>query len=650
MAEESDRPTGSPKSGRGQRARAEFKPVELTALYNSMLRMVLTWISSSDWSQLAYRTGIEWNGKAPQFLHLFIELDRGEMQRKNPEGLDLQRLLFDFELLVPSAYYEELAINPKLRTLPARIPLRSEDPSRTAKGNPLEAALQSISACEFVNRVRLAVPHGKCLERSLAAIDLPTRNDVQFQGLSGRDIVIGVIDDGCAFAHPDFLQPTTRATRVLTLWDQTPASANNDDITAGWTEVQDFGYGRELRNGAIDAALARHSSEQRVDEDAVYDELRYAVGTPGERATHGTKVMGIAAGNGSSLMGWPGVAPAADIIFVQLPPTAIRLTPKLLSTHIVDGAAYIFKRARELNKKAAVVNISYGGNSGPHDGTSAWEMALDELLAVDDRAIVVSAGNGFAANCHAGGKLKAGQERALRWILKPDDATGNDLEIWYGGDAEFHVWLTPPDGSAELGPFTFGANTNLLHAADGQLLGSIEHVKHDPNNGDNSIMIALGPTALSPDPSAPAVKAPRAKAPAGTWIVRLRNVGNKSAEYHGWIQRDDVGREGARQQSRFDADDADSHCTLADFATGNLTISAGAFNVATGEISTYSASGPTRASAGRPRRPKPDICAPAEELATGGGVLTTGSRQAPPRRMNGTSAAAPHVAGVVALA
>jgi subtilisin family serine protease len=46
---------------------------------------------------------------------------------------------------------------------------------------------------------------------------------------------------------------------------------------------------------------------------------------------------------------------------------------------------------------------------------------------------------------------------------------------------------------------------------------------------------------------------------------------------------------------------------------------------------------------------KPDICAPAEEDVAGAGILSASSRRAQPTRMNGTSAAAPHVAGLVAL-
>jgi subtilisin family serine protease len=102
------------------------------------------------------------------------------------------------------------------------------------------------------------------------------------------------------------------------------------------------------------------------------------------------------------------------------------------------------------------------------------------------------------------------------------------------------------------------------------------------------------------------------------------------------------GRRG--QQSRFREEDVDAMSTVADLGTGRLVICVGGHNTATSEMCRYSACGPTRDA-----RHKPDLTAPSEETASGGGVLSASARRGRPARLAGTSAAAPHVAGLVAL-
>src|SRR5262249_52028061 len=151
----------------------------------------------------------------------------------------------------------------------------------------------------------------------------------------------------------------------------------------------------------------------------------------------GTHTMGIAAGNGTSAMGFEGVAPASDIIFVQLPPSSIAIGMSALSQKIQDGVAYIFNRAATLGNppgKRAVINISYGGYTGPHDGTAWLESGVDDWLTSVNRAVVVSAGNGFEADCHAHDRVAHGaKSKLLHWLVHPFDPTSNVMEIWYNG-------------------------------------------------------------------------------------------------------------------------------------------------------------------------------------------------------------------------
>src|SRR5262249_8773298 len=104
-----------------------------------------------------------------------------------------------------------------------------------------------------------------------------------------------------------------------------------------------------------------------------------------------------------------------------------------------------------------------------------------------------------------------------------------------------------------------------------------------------------------------------------------------------------------RRQSRFVTADADPKFSLGSLATGQHTIAVGGYNTATHEVCRYTACGPTRPNGAHGHRQKPEVCAPAENDAGGRGVLSASSRKSRATRMNGTSAAAPHVAGLVAL-
>jgi subtilisin family serine protease len=630
--------------------------------FDGELRVVLALIAAADWPVLAYRTGIERESKAPQSLALFIELARGDVAAER-----LQQAFAALELDVADFWYREIERRTSgehaVSIVPARIRLLPGNPARTARDADLGAQLGKIAGSAFVRRLRLATPHPPSLQQSLYALDWPLKNGLPDLSLRGKDIVIGIVDDGCAFAHHEFLvqRGGKFSTRVLRLWDQA-RDATPAEQALGWRSTG-LPYGREIANKALDKAIAAHATTDCIDDAAVYAHIGYELAEPGENATHGTMVMSIAAGDGSALMGDRGVAPAADLIFVQLPPVQVDTNASSLGDRIADGAAYVFDCAHQLGKKAAVVNISYGGYRGAHDGTNPEELALDALLAVKNRAIVVAAGNGFDADCHVEVSVAKGQPVDIDWLISAEDPTTNELELWYPGTAmPLEVALLMPDGTP-LGPFGFVSAQPLVDAG-GNTIGRIDHVQKDTRNDDNCALIQLRPT----DPAlAPVNQA--APAPPGLWKVKLAhaNAGAQqtSAEandehavassdavlVHAWIHRDDLGSAGTRrQQSRFRRDKASPRCTIGDLASGKLAIAVGAFNVLTGEVCRYSACGPTRASGAGGERLKPEICGPAEEDAAGRGVLSAASGRAQPRRLNGTSAAAPHVAGLVALA
>lgn len=539
-------------------------------------------------------------------------------------------------------------VNPELRKelqVPTAYPPEANNVTGTLVliGHAPESVRQRVADLRGkVKRLKLAMRQQPRLVESLKDMGPgdPPWGKVDATELDGRGSIIGIIDDGCAFANRNFLkkQDGTKPvfnSRLLYLWDQTDTPKKN----SSWARAEGFGYGWQLGRAELDAVIANHvSASGKIDERAIYEAIDYAAVEVG---SHGTHVMDIAAGNGESITGSRGVAPAADIIFVQIPKTSIgHPADSVLSSNILDGIMYIFARANEL-QRPAVVNISYGGYGGPHDGSSLIEQGIDELLKQDDRAVVISAGNGFNAQCHASGIVPAGKKyKPLTWIVGENDPTLNLLEIWYSADAkkELSVTISPPNG-VPLGPIKLGNSVSIRHD-DGLIVGWVFHRPDESASNSNHVVIALRPTDLNKKGKKVA------PAPAGPWEILLANDGSTETEFHAWIERDDAGsrKAGIRLQSRFAAADSSPRCTLGSFATGWLAISVGAHNSATQEVCEYSACGPTR-----DNRPKPDVSAPGEENAAGEGILSATALSSQPTRMNGTSASAPHVTGLVAL-
>lgn len=636
------------------------------------LRVALALLEQGDPQQVLDRTGIRLPDarkvrEQVVILQLPVHIELAERLTET-----LRERLSGMGLKLPNAYVAEAERNEDLRSVTGQIELDFRGRGVEIEG--LRKRLRMIIDDPIIRRIALPAPLLPCDAEPMETLKdfgLPADRTITIDGndfqADGKGVVIGIIDDGCSFAQWNFLRDGP-ASRVIAIWDQgrqTPSGA--------WQPVQDFGYGCELLNvasgigpGPLDAALLKHTTAGVVNEDAVYNEIDfrpYATleGRAFNPSTHGTHVMDVAAGSDRALFGRLGVAPEADIIFVQLPPGLVAAGGAILTKLVREGAQYIFdrvaKRAADLNVPIpAVVNISYGNYTGPHDGTSPTETGFDQLLAEPDRAIVIAAGNGFAAQCHATGRITKTTPARLEWQVPACDESMNIMETWYTGPADLELYVTPPGGTRQ-GPVTAGNTRYNLMNPQGKAVGYVDHLGKSPDNGDQQIVITLNATSDGTTPLAPprpGIASSAATAPPGTWFVEL--VKPKVARvnvYHAWIERDEARkRESVRRvQSRFADGQAEPRFTVTGIATGRRTIAVGAYNTATHEMAEYSACGPTRPSSKQPiARQKPELCAPSAADSRGRGVLSAETRFALSTRMGGTSVSAPHVAGLAALA
>jgi N-acetyl-anhydromuramyl-L-alanine amidase AmpD/subtilisin family serine protease len=416
----------------------------------------------------------------------------------------------------------------------------------------------------------------------------------------GSGVVIGVLDWGIDFAHPEFRNPDG-STRLLALWDQRGPASQADNP---------YGYGRIFSEQEINRALAQSDP---------FAALGYhpAEADVSGRGSHGTHVGGIAAGNTAS------IAPGTRIGFVHLSTSSPGGARGLGdSVTILEGIDFIHRISAG---RPVVINISAGRHGGSHDGLSLVEQGIDHFLTEHPgRAICQSTGNYFEQNAHTARQLRQGETHTLIFRVDPADRTPNEVEVWYPGRDELVVRLQSPDGGIDQ---SVHLGENLTLASGGVEIGRLYHRRHDPNNQDHHINLFLYPPG-----------------PAGDWRLNLYGKDVVDGRYHAWIERDATC---PGCQAYFRPEIAVALNTTGTICNGFHTIAVGAYNPHQEgrPLGSFSSAGPTRDG-----RLKPNLLAP--------GVAILSARSAPAGatqgenrfvRMTGTSMAAPAVASVVAL-
>ena len=477
----------------------------------------------------------------------------------------------------------------------ATLDTTASDGSRLVTGRIPVSRIENVRQQPFVRSLKGAQILQPTLEATTRETQarpdlLPAENQTE----GGQDTVVGIIDYGMDFMHRNFRKPGG-STRLLSIWHQGAAASPSSP----------FGYGQEYTQDQINQAL-----EQREP----YKALGYK-----PSITHGTHVADIAAGNGRGSQ-MPGLAPRADIVFVDVSPADIPFTGSDVvgssfgdSVRLVEAIQYIFDKA---GTRPCAINVSLGTNGGPHDGSTLVEEAIDLIVqSAPNRAVVIAASNSFVDGIHAAGKVAEKDSVDLVWEVAHEDPSHNELELWYSGQDRFAVELIAPGGKS-LGTISPGSPGGEVRC-DNRVLIFVANRLADPNNGDNMIGVFL-----------------ESGLPAGQWTVRLHGVAVQDGSFHAWIERDN------RFPSRFAPPHDNTH-TLGSISCGHETIVVGSYDAhkTSLPLSYFSSAGPTRDG-----REKPEISAPGHDVFAARSRTLTGVV-----RMSGTSMAAPAVTGIVAL-
>lgn len=484
--------------------------------------------------------------------------------------------------------------------------------------------------------------------------------------VTGKNVLVGIADTGVDWSHDDF-RSISGATRLVALWDQ---GAGAGALPSG---VPSVAYGRAWSSAQIDAWNASTTVPgASCGSAACVASGAAGVNTPDDRsaggssassapAGHGTHVLSAAVSGGRAVscetvgcspISYRGVAPDADIVVVRT---------DLQSTHVIDAWSWMQRLARMRGQPLVILNALSVARAGAHDGTHPLEVAIDAISG-PGTIVVTASGNNGALDAHASGIASTGTLSNAKFAVFSGDAPTVDasIDIWTRSTDLLEFRLDDAYGLQVI-PFTAtGAGAMVATANDGTL-------------------VSFNPSAEAPATTSGAhttISLHRSRGLQGTWTLSVRalSVGGNDGKatpgrWDAWIDPDTRGTvRWLDTASSGTTNGIDLTGTLSEPATARQAIVVGSYvsrgswvdvtgvtrqrapTPVLGAVSTFSGRGPARDGLARP-----DIVAPGEVIVASRSLTATfadselvGSA-ARHRSASGTSVAAAHVAGVVAL-
>lgn len=407
--------------------------------------------------------------------------------------------------------------------------------------------------------------------------------------LYGDGVLVAVLDSGVDYTHPDF-RNEDGTTRILALWDQTIPGRP----PAGYR------IGTEYTKEQIDEALAQSDPVRRR-------ELVPSTDASG----HGTRVLGIAAGNGrAGGIRYRGVAPRSSILVVKLGVPRTDSFPR--TTELMQALDYCIRKAMEYSLPVAV-NISFGNTYGAHDGTSLLETYITDMANIWKSVICIGTGNeGYAAG-HASDSLQEGEIKRIQLAVGEYEG-GLNLQIWKSYLDDISVSLESPGGrSAGFIRNVPGAQRFALEQTDILLY----YGEPSPYSQSQEIYLEFLPQTEYVD--------------SGIWTLTLEAREIRDGRFHLWLPSAAV----LNANTRFL--EPEPYITLTIPSTARRTVAVGAYDSRSRTYADFSGRGDTRDG-----RERPILAAPGVDVVTtvpGGGYAAA----------TGTSFATPFVTGAAAL-
>ena len=229
---------------------------------------------------------------------------------------------------------------------------------------------------------------------------------------TGKGVVVGVIDQGFEFQHLAF-KNEDGSLRCKAVWNRNVTNSSMSTTIPTKGDVTNDGTG------------------------------------------HGTHVTSIAAGSKTTYNDYYGIAPEADIVMVP--------SVGFENNEVLEDAKAI-KDFAEANGQPWVINMSFGGHMGPHDGLTLYDQSMSALSG-EGGILVAALGNEYDQSLHASHTFTAADE-VKDFVVQPSADRS-----YYG---TISLWSQHADGQKHLTikPFVMnGRNKRYLTAANVQSAG-----------------------------------------------------------------------------------------------------------------------------------------------------------------------------------
>lgn len=483
-----------------------------------------------------------------------------------------------------------------------------------AIGEKLSPLMDSARSQTNVNQVHLG----------LAPLTMP---------YTGKGVVVGMIDIGFDYTHPNFYDST---------------GVNNYRVKRAWQQMNNMGtppagynYGRELTT---------HTAMLNAGTDNINE-------------SHGSHTTGTAAGSG----GYPGspyrgVAYESDLVLVG--------GDIETDAHVADAIQYIQDYAGSVNKPS-VINMSFGKQQGPHDGTSLFDQYMDSLNKPGN-LLVSAAANDGSNPIYLGHKF-ALTDTVIRTICAFNHGSNTNA-----GLGRIYIW-GEPNKNFSVRVFLVNSTTNTIengmsYKAPAAINLTDTFLLTGTNNAHAACIVSTGINPLNNKPNAEIYIENFQPDGARKILIEITAFNTETkmwGQQGGWPFFTSGGFLGIYKSGSTNSTVSDGG------ASGKSVITVGAYTsknswtslsnqpqiapslAQVGDIAPFSSKGPTADG-----RTKPDITAPGNILASSVNSYNTvwnsnfsrvvkaveiGNKTWYFGMMEGTSMAAPMVTGIVAL-